>query len=347
MFLFSVKKKNKDKMGKEFVVKAEEFSKDKMVFGKVDDSDDLNAKGIKAKYSRAAVGYEGMNKRLITTFPSGGSKRRDKKNALHILVKNVFSLGIYPTYVYEAERTEENINGFQFMVPLIQDRDNIGNPTKQDKIVIDVFEGITEALRDWCVEHQDDLPDIFQSMTEQELRDCVQPLHQPARKTATGEFGPTFFAKLDYWAENKERGFPERFGTVVKGPKNTKLNPKDLLKTHGKLTMAFRVHHVNFMHAAKKSKAKIKFDSELAEANFTPIAREESNMCGDNDDEDMLGDVDAEKAGYGNVDHTQEYGDGASNSYGGSDETEEDEETSEERRKRKKKEKKARRKAQE
>lgn len=339
--------------GKTFVVTAEVFDPKKLRFGKVESKKEIP----NATFSRLAIGYEGMPESHITCIPRGGKKRRDDKTALHILIRGeidretnkfmgLYSTGVYPTYTYRKPplpRTPENINGYQLQTCLVK-KDNIGNPDEADQKVLNVFEGLTKAVRKWVVKNKDQLPISFRNLSDEKLKDCVQPLHQPSTEKDGQVYGETYWSKIGYWKANEWNGkkFPERFTTPFKGPGNVKLNPKKLVGTHGRVIIAFRVNHLNFISGDDADDMKIKFDSELADVNFTPTSREESNICGDNTDDvgGLTSDLATEAEGYGDVDHTKEYGDGASNSYGGSDDSS-DEETSEERRKRKKREKKA------
>jgi hypothetical protein len=342
--------------GKPFVVTAENFDPKKIKIGKVDSKKDIP----NAKFSRAAIGYEGMPSSHITCIPKGGKKRRDASNSLHVVIRGgidpetnkpngLYSTGVYHTYTYQKPRIPENINGYQLQTCLVK-KDNIGDPDDDDKTVLNVFEGLTEAVRDWVVENKDQLPIAFQSLSDKKLRKCVQPLHQPKTEKDGTTYGETFWCKIGYWKANEWNGkkFPERFTTPFKGPGNVKLDPKKLVGSHGHVVAAVKLNHLNFMIGDDADDMKIKIDSELADVNFTPTSREESNLCGDNPDDGggLLGDMAAEAEGYGDVDHTKEYGDGASNSYGESEGQDDssNEETSEERRKRKKKEKKAKKK---
>lgn len=353
MFSFSVfiLKRNTKMPGKPFVVTAEKFDPKKVKFGKVDSKKDIP----NAKFSRVAVGYEGMPESHITCIPKGGKKRRDNNASLHILIRGgtdpetnkpngLYSTGVYHTYTYQKPRIPENISGYQLQTCLVK-KDNIEDPDEDDKTVLRVFEGLTEAVKDWVVENKESLPIAFQNLSDKKLRKCVQPLHQPKTERDGTTYGETYWSKIGYWKANEWNGkkFPERFTTPFKGPGNNKLDPKKLVGAHGRVVIAFRVNHLNFMTGDEADDMKIKFDSELADVNFTPMSRDESNLCGDNPDEPsgLVSDIAVESKGYGDVDHTKEYGDGASNSYGESNENSSDEETSEERRKRKKKEKKA------
>ena len=341
--------------GKPFVVTAEKFDPKKIKIGEVESKEDIP----NAKFSRAAIGYEGMPDSHITCIPRGGKKRRDANTSLHILIRGeydkdtnkplgLYSTGVYHTYTYLKPRTPENISGYQLQTCLVN-KDNVGNPNDNDKVVLNVFEGLTKAVKKWVVKNRDQLPLGFQNLSDEQLKECVQPLHQPQTEKDGTTYGETYWSKIGYWKANEYNGkkFPERFTTPFKGPGNIKLDPKKLIGTHGRVIMAFRINHLNFMTGDKAKDMKIKFDSELADVNFTPTSREESNLCGDNPDEpgSLVGDMAAEAQGYGDVDHTKEYGDGAGDSYGDSnDDSGSNEETSEERRKRKKKEKKAKKK---
>jgi len=340
--------------GKKFVVIDKEFDASKIRFGKVESKRDIP----NAKFSRVAIGYDGMPKSHMTCIPRGGKKRRDTSTSLHILVRGgvnpdtgrfdgLYSTGVYPIYAWKQPRTPENINGYQLQQCLVK-KDNIGNPDKDDKVVLNIFEGLTNAVKEWVVENKDSLPLSFRNLSDKRLKKCVVPLHQPATVKDDGtEYGETYWSRIGYWKANEWNGkkFPERFTTPFKGPGNTKLNPKKLCGTHGRAIIAFRVNHLNLVTGDTEDEMKIKFDSELADVNFTPTSREESNICGDNMDEatNITDDLMKESKGYGDVDHTKEYGDGASNSYGDSGNSS-DSESSESRRRRKKKEKKARKK---
>jgi len=338
--------------GKPFVVTAEVFDPKKVKFGKVESKKDIP----NAKFSRMAIGYDGMPSSHLTCIPRGGKKRRDNNTSLHILIRGeydkesnkytgLYSTGVYNTYTYQKPRTPENINGFQLQTCLVK-KDNVGDPDEEDQKVLNVFEGLTEAVRDFVIENRDSLPIAFQNLSDKKLRKCVQPLHQPSTEKDGTTYGETYWSKIGYWKANEYNGkkFPERFTTPFKGPGNVKLNPKKLVGNHGRVIIAFRVNHVNFMAGETAEDMKIKFDSELADVNFTPTSREDSNICGDNEEVGLANAVDmaTEAEGYGDVDHTKEYGDGASDS-----DHDDSSETSEERRRRKKKEKKARRRARE
>jgi len=331
--------------GKPFVVTAEVFNKDKIKFGKVESKKDVP----NAKFSRMAVGYEGMPDSHITCIPRGGKKRRDESTPLHILLRGEFdsatnrytglySTGVYPTYTYQKDKIPENISGYQLQICLVK-KDNVGNPDDEDKKTLNVFETLTEAVRDYIVTIKDQLPLAFQNLNDKKLRKCVQPLHQPSTEKDCQKYGETFWCKIGYWKENEFQGkkYPERFTTPFKGPGNVKLDPKKLMGTHGRVIIAFRVNHLNFVTGDEEKDLKIKFDTDLADVNFTPTSKQDSNICGDNI-ETAENDMATEAAGYGDVDHTKEYGDGASNSYGDSNSNSSEDE--EERKKRIKKEKK-------
>jgi hypothetical protein len=335
--------------GKQFVIVDKEFKKENIYFGDVESKKKIP----NSKTYRAAVGYKGMPKSYVTCIPKGGKTRRDDKEALVVLFKGTghgfHTSGVYPTYKYtdprkgKTPKIPENITGYQLLINL-QSKDSLENPTKDDLIGVNVYESLTDALKDFVVENQESLPALYRTLSPKALRKCVVPLHQPTKTTEEGNtYGPSHFARIGYWGPNvyKGKSYPERFTTPFKAPKGAtdedgnpikKYNPKDLQGTHGDVVYALRIHHVNFITEDEEN-LKIKFVADLADVNFTPTTQaEESNFCGDNDRE-LSSDQEVEKQGYGDVDPTKEYGDGASDSYG-------DDSSSGEEKKKSKKEKK-------
>lgn len=334
--------------GKQFVITAKDFDPKKLKFGKVESKKEIP----NAKFSRVAIGYEGMPSTHITCVPKNGAKRRDNKTCLHILLRGdldetgkfrgLYSTGVYETHIYGTKpqnRTAETVNGYQLQVCLVK-KDNVDAPTESEQQVMGLFEGLVETVKDWVVANKESLPLAFKSLSDKKLRKCVQPLHQPQTEKDGVTYGPSLFCKIGYWKANEYQGkkYPERFTTPFKGPgKDNKLNPKNLVKTHGNVIVAFRLNHLNFITGDSEEEMKIKFDSELADVNFTPTkGEEEDDICGPNQDDQGTDDV----SNYEHVDHSKNYGDNVNNDYHGEEDAEADDEEEQKQKKKSKKNKK-------
>lgn len=328
-----------------FTKTPEEVTVGKIKFGKID-----SAKALGVKFSRAAIGFEGMSDSAISCLPQGGSKYRDQNKCLHLVFHKMFSTGLSEQYRWvpkgkpPVERKPENVTGYTMMVPIVN-RDTIDNPTDREKQLLAMFKAFHKAAQKFVLENKEKLPIAFKGMSDESLKKCVQPIETPAMTKADGtSYAPTLFCKVGYFpakpAETVDgklvKGRPEKFTTNFKGPKSEgPLNPKTLVKTPGNVSFVLRLNHLNFITGEDEDGSKIKFDTELTEVNFTKVVRVQANVLGDNDDEPQ-----ASSEAFSDIDPNKSYGDGAaSSSYaagGGEDESNSSEEPPKEVKKKKK-----------
>lgn len=321
--------------GKQFTTTIDKITTGTVKFGKVD-----TAKKIpNAKFSRAAIGVEGMPESYLTCIPKNG-KYRDNNECLHIVFKDkMFSIGLIPQYKYvkggKSEKTPENITGFSLGVPLV-DRERVANPNEKEKGILNGFDALYKATRKFVIANKDTLPPAFRNLTDEKLLNCIVPIQTPAK----GQYAPSLFGKIGYFAAKpaevkngkKIDARPEKFTTVFREREpGGKSDPKKLVGVFGECTFVLRVNHINFISGDDEEDLKIKFDAEIVEVNFTKTTRQESNILGPNTDKDATDEDGEPKSALDafDVDPTKSYGDAPSN-YKGGDESDSSQENDDE-----------------
>ncbi len=315
--------------GKPFIVKIGEITQGNIKFGKIEDAESIP----NAKFSRAAVGMEGMPDSHLTCIPRNG-KYRDNATCLHIVFDEpMFSAGLNPQYAYvkggKVEKIPANVVGYNMMVPL-EKRDGTPEDRAREKVVLSALRAFHAAAVKivLAAQKRDELPLAFKSLKKEELAACVQPIETPGKKVGDVEYPPTLFAKVNYFkakpAEEKNgkktEAKSERWVTVFKGPGGKIPDPKTLIKAIGKCRFVLKVNHINFLTGDKLKDFKIKFDTDLTEVNYTKTSRQEANVLGDNTDEPE--DEGSSTLDTFKIDPKQNYGDApAASSYNGGDES--------------------------
>lgn len=298
--------------GKPFTITPKEIEQGKIKYGKIESASDIGA----AKASRAAVGYEGMPDSYLSCIPRAGSSYRDQNTCLYLVFPKdlgMFSTGLIPQYKYikgnkAVPKTPENIVGYNMAVPLVK-RDTMANPTEKEQQILSTFKAFHKSAVKYIMANREKLPLAFRSLSDEQLKKCVQTIETPGKEVNGTTYPATLFCKVRYFpekpAEKEKKMQPEKFMTPFKGPGNVKIEPKTLVKTPGNVSFVLKINHLNFITGDSEKDMKIKFDTELAEVNFTKTVRQEINILGDNDDQ--VEEITLSKDAF-EIDSTKSYG---------------------------------------
>jgi len=235
-------------------------------------------------YTRSGVGY-GDHEPVLTR---DDGKRLLDDDYLYFTTPQMHCYGVFPTYEYQKPRTEDNINGYQVIVPLTSD-ETVEKPTKQEKQILDFFSGLKQQLCDFMIEHQDDLPEHYQAVSADKMGMMVNSIVSRPKKKDDEEGGvasknaknkkreedqskpQTLYLPLIFYKHNA------KFGTNVHGPGDRSVDPLKYHKVPGKIEMVIRVRYVNY---GKKAT----FNMQLYECNYIPEQRvPRRRMLGGND----------------------------------------------------------------
>lgn len=218
-------------------------------------------------YIRSGVGYG----KFKPHAKREDGKRMTDDDYIYVSTPPMQCYGLFPTYEYQKPRTDENINGYQFMVPLTS-QDTVANPTADEKKIIAFFTGLRQQLLKFMVDNQSDLPEHYQAVDADKMGMMVNPIVSRQKKEEEGAdknpkkkakkvedetkplmlFMPTLFYKKN-----------AQFGTNVYGPGNKKVDPMKYSKIKGTIEMVIRIRYVNY---GKKAT----FNMQLYEANYVP-----------------------------------------------------------------------------
>jgi len=202
-------------------------------------------------YDRLGIGYKGVLEAHIA--PNNGAKFKTRDEYLYVSMPPMQCYGLFPTYVYEKERIDENINGWQVIVPLEGE-----TRTKEEQHNIDVFFEIREKLVSFITENQDLMPAPFNTCRPEMLHTLIPNMFStPKQREGGDDPKETLYIPLIYY--NKKGNF----GTKVYGPGDYEVNPLKYSKIGGMIEMVLRLNYVSM---GKKARIKM----ELYEANYIP-----------------------------------------------------------------------------
>jgi len=252
--------------------------------------------GDMVKNPRAAIGHKSMKR--VSAIPDQG-RYRSNESYLYLLLDGT-AIGIYKSYEYKQPKTEQNMKGFDLVIPLVSNRDSV-DPGEDDEVYW-ALDGLHQRVVKHLVRNKESLPKQFRKMEDDELRACVRPPYSPKWKAKDGKWrSPSLTLPFKYFKADEKKGKKENLLTKCRGPGNKPFHPRDYLSipgekcVSGKIRAAIRVCHIGF--SAKPDPKdldneirSINYTLELANLNFTPRrGAEEPDLLGGNHDEEEDG----------------------------------------------------------
>lgn len=211
----------------------------------------------------------GLGDHVPEVVPVNGKYHPDE-NYIYLVMNNLFTYGISPSYEMKKPQTPENINGYQIAIPMTS-KDTVHKPTDVEKQRLDFFLRIKEKLVDFMMNNKDKLPTAYKHVPSHEEMDKL--VKCPMSRKKIEEMNPKT-GKLEKTREDvnavyhlylpmiwyKKSG---NFVTEVRGPGDVKLDPMELINVRGNVNVVIRLSYVSYGKMAS-------FKFHLHEISFTP-----------------------------------------------------------------------------
>lgn len=246
------------------------FDKSQLIIGDPEEND--------FEKFKCAFGYEGEVD-SPQCVPKDGKWKKDDEY-VHIQLPPMFCFGVSKSYTIGKPQTDEFFDGYQICVQMTS-RETVDAPTEDEQATNAFNEGMQEAVKDWLIQHKEDLPDLLKSQSDDKLRSMVTtpfqyqkkkvdknaPVPPKGKKKPNREFDTTkpkrAFLPLIYTKKF------DKINTVFFGPGDVKVDPLKYLGKYGTIEPVVRLSWLFFGDKT------ISVKMHITEANFTPLKRQE------------------------------------------------------------------------